>query len=75
MGNRANIVVVEHHDWQLYYSHWAAAGSSTRSSAAGPRAAVRAVTAALRQVGVGRPDVGRRRCADRPDRRRLLFFR
>ena len=23
MGNRANIVVVEHHDWQLYYSHWA----------------------------------------------------
>ncbi|CAN5230388.1 hypothetical protein BH09ACT8_BH09ACT8_56360 [soil metagenome] len=23
MGNRANIVVVENHDWQLYYSHWA----------------------------------------------------
>lgn len=23
MGNRANIVIVEKHDWQLYYSHWA----------------------------------------------------
>jgi hypothetical protein len=23
MGNRANIVVVENHDWQLYYSDWA----------------------------------------------------
>jgi hypothetical protein len=22
MGNRANIVVVENQDWQLYYSHW-----------------------------------------------------
>ncbi|MGV0834033.1 hypothetical protein [Mycolicibacterium thermoresistibile] len=23
MGNRANIVLVENQDWQLYYSHWA----------------------------------------------------
>lgn len=22
MGNRANFVIVEDHDWQLYYSHW-----------------------------------------------------
>jgi hypothetical protein len=23
MGNRANFVIVENHDWRLYYSHWA----------------------------------------------------
>lgn len=23
MGNRANFVIVQDHDWQLYYSHWA----------------------------------------------------
>ena len=23
MGNRANFVIVENQDWQLYYSHWA----------------------------------------------------
>jgi hypothetical protein len=23
MGNRANIVIVENHEWQLYYSNWA----------------------------------------------------
>ncbi len=22
MGNRANFVIVEDQDWQLYYSHW-----------------------------------------------------
>ena len=22
MGNRANFVIVQNHDWQLYYSHW-----------------------------------------------------
>ncbi len=23
MGNRANFVIVQNQDWQLYYSHWA----------------------------------------------------
>jgi hypothetical protein len=32
MGNRANLVIVEHGDWTLHYSHWA--GCRSRFEAA-----------------------------------------
>lgn len=75
MGNRANIVIVENHDWQLYYSHWAGC-RMLDALIGGPDAALRYVrslrhcpktewTDPLWADGGALIDL---------DRRRLLFF-
>lgn len=75
MGNRANIVVVENHDWQLYYSHWAGC-RIVDALIGGPDAAVRYVRS-LRQCA--KTEWTDPMWADGGalidlDRRRLLFF-
>jgi hypothetical protein len=75
MGNRANIVIVENHDWRLYYSHWAG-GRILDALIGGPDAALRYVrslrhcaktewTDPMWSDGGALIDL---------DRRRLLFF-
>jgi hypothetical protein len=75
MGNRANIVVVEHHDWQLYYSHWAG-GRIIDALIGGPDLALRyarSLRPCVRSEWVDPVWADGGAVIDL-DRRRLLFF-